>query len=601
MNKSLLQITNNIIKKSQKTRTHYLKMIDSFATQKTNLGCANLAHSYASLPNDIKDKIIKLNIPNIGIISSYNDMLSAHAPYKTYPDIIKQEAYKHKTSVQFAGATAAMCDGITQGFLGMELSLFSRDNIAMSVAIALSHNVFDGAIYLGVCDKIVPGLLIGALRFGHLPSIFIPSGPMISKISNSQKAKTRELFAQGKIQKEELLKSEMDTYHDIGTCTFYGTANSNQVMVEMLGLHMPNSAFINPKTKLKEELIKHTTSHFINSIKDKTAIPLGHLIDEKSIVNAIVGLMATGGSTNHSIHLVAIARACGIVIDWDDFDALSHITPLLAKIYPNGSADINDFYKAGGLGFIIRELLKNGLLHEDVNTIMGKGLSHYTKEPTLKNNTIKYTDSIEKSRDEDVLRSFDNAFMPNGGLKVMKGNIGRSIIKVSALSDENKVIKAPAIVFSDQKEVLKAFDDGLLNKDFVAVVKYQGPRANGMPELHKLIPQLSVLIDKGYKVALITDGRMSGASGKVPAAIHTSPEAMLNGNINKIKTGDMIYFDAQNGILDNLEKDFLDRDNEPLANLTQNSIGMGRELFECFRNNTSSAEMGAMSFGGIFL
>lgn len=596
--KKLEQITKNIIKRSKKTREAYLERIETYRgkIQRKDLGCANLAHAYASIPSHIKDRIKNNEGLNYAIISAYNDMLSAHQPFKNYPDIIKKEIFKHNAFAQFAGGTPAMCDGITQGYEGMELSLFSRDVIAMSVAIALSHNVFDGAFYLGVCDKIVPGLLIGALSFGHLPSIFVPSGPMTSGISNDEKSKTRQLFAEGKISRDKLLESEMKSYHDIGTCTFYGTANSNQMMMEFMGLHLPNSAFINPNTTLREALVKEAASHMIkNKIKG-----IGELLSEKNIVNAIIGLMATGGSTNHTIHLSAIARAAGIIINWDDFDAISSITPLLARVYPNGKADVNQFEASGGIAFVINELLKEGLLHEDTDTIMGKGLEAYTKNPFLIDDKIIYKDGVKTSKNENILRNTENPFSKDGGVRILRGNIGRAVIKISAVKEEHQVIKAPALVFHSQQEFLQSFQNGELEKDFIAVLPYQGPRANGMPELHKLTPPLGILQDRGFKVALVTDGRMSGASGKVPAAIHMSPEALLGGNIAKIKNGDLLLLDAKNGTLEILisEKEWQERTANKFE--SQEFFGCGRELFAGFRTQSSSAETGAMSFGGYF-
>lgn len=597
-NKKLEQITQKIVKRSQKTREAYLKRILAHKgkIQRKDLGCANLAHAYASIPNHIKERIKENKGLNYAIISAYNDMLSAHQPFKNYPDLIKKEIFKHHAFAQFAGATPAMCDGITQGYEGMELSLFSRDLIAMSVAIALSHNVFDGAFYLGVCDKIVPGLLIGALSFGYLPSIFVPSGPMTSGISNDEKSKTRQLFAEGKISRDKLLESEMKSYHDIGTCTFYGTANSNQMMMEFMGLHLPNSAFINPNTTLREALVKEAATHMVkNQIK-----PIGELISEKNIINAMIGLMATGGSTNHTIHLIAIARAAGIIINWDDFDFISNIIPLLARVYPNGKADVNQFEAAGGIAFIINELLKEGLLHDDADTIMGKGMQAYTKNPFLIDDKIVYKDGVKTSKNEDILRNIENPFSKDGGVKILSGNIGRAVIKISAVKEEHQIIKAPALIFHSQQEFLKSFENKELQKDFIAVLPYQGPRANGMPELHKLTPPLGILQDQGFKVALVTDGRMSGASGKVPAAIHMSPEALLGGAIAKIRNGDMILLDAKNGTLEVLvdEKEWQKRKASEFK--SEEIFGCGRELFAGFRTQSSSAETGAMSFGGYF-
>ncbi|MGH2306111.1 phosphogluconate dehydratase [Campylobacter taeniopygiae] len=592
------QITQKVKERSEKTRKDYLERIQAHKgkIQRKDLGCANLAHAYASIPEHIKERIKENKDSNFAIVSAYNDMLSAHQPFKNYPDIIKQELFKNHAFGQFAGGTPAMCDGITQGYDGMELSLFSRDVIAMSVAVALSHNVFDGAFYLGVCDKIVPGLLIGALSFGHLPSIFIPSGPMTSGISNDEKSKTRQLFAEGKISRDKLLESEMKSYHDIGTCTFYGTANSNQMMMEFMGLHLPNSAFINPNTSLREALVKEAASHMTQN----KILPIGELLDERNIINAMIGLMATGGSTNHTIHLVAIARAAGIIINWDDFDAISSVTPLLARVYPNGKADVNQFEAAGGLAFVINELLKEGLLHDDAYTVMGQGMQAYTKNPFLIDGKIVYKDGVKTSKEENILRNIENPFSQNGGVKILKGNIGRAVIKISAVKEEHQIIKAPAMVFYSQQEFLNKFQNKELQKDFIAVFPYQGPRSNGMPELHKLTPPLGILQDQGFKVALITDGRMSGASGKVPAAIHMSPEALLDGDIAKIKDGDILLLDAKNGILEILidEKEWKER---KIPKLDKKEIfGCGRELFAGFRTQTSSAETGAMSFGGYF-
>lgn len=597
-NKQLEQITKNIIERSKPTREAYLERITNHKgkIQRKDLGCANLAHAYASIPNYMKEKIKENKESNFAIISAYNDMLSAHQPFKNYPDILKQELFKNNAFGQLAGGTPAMCDGITQGYEGMELSLFSRDVIAMSVAIALSHNVFDGAFYLGVCDKIVPGLLIGALSFGYLPSIFIPSGPMTSGISNDEKSKMRQLFAAGEISRDKLLESEMKSYHDVGTCTFYGTANSNQMLMEFMGLHLPNSAFINPNTPLREALVKQAAAHMAqNQVK-----PIGELLSEKNIINAIIGLMATGGSTNHTIHLVAIARAAGIIINWDDFDALSAITPLLARVYPNGKADVNQFQAAGGLAFIINELLENGLLYEDVDTIMGRGMRDYTKEPFLINGKLHYQEGTKISQEESIVRSVKNPFCKNGGVKILRGNIGRAVIKTSAIKEEHQIIQAPAIVFHSQQEFLQRFQNKELQKDFIAVLPYQGARANGMPELHKLTPSLGVLQDQGFKVALITDGRMSGASGKVPAAIHISPEALLNGNIAKIQDGDMLILDAKNGRLEALIDKQEWEERKPSKFDKKETFGYGRELFASFRAQSSSAETGAMSFGGYF-
>ncbi len=605
LNPTLAAVTERIIKRSQPTRSAYLARIRAAHHQgrleRSQLGCTNLAHAFAAAPTAIKIELKQEHAPNLGIVSAYNDMVSAHQPLNDFPAWIKEEAVKHGATAQFAGGTPAMCDGITQGYEGMELSLFSRDVIAMSTAVALSHQMFDAAFYLGVCDKIVPGLLIGALSFGHLPAVFVPAGPMTSGITNDEKAKTRQLFAEGKVGREALLESEMASYHSPGTCTFYGTANSNQMMMEMMGLHMPNTAFANPNTPMREALTRAAASHTATAVKNGTILPVGEMISEKSIVNAIVGLMATGGSTNHTMHLVAFARAAGIIVNWNDFDDISNIIPLLARVYPNGKADVNQFAAAGGLAFVIRELLDAGLLHEDVDTVVGHGMRAYTREPFMIDGKLEWRDAPAVSGNSEVIRPAAQPFSADGGLRLMKGNIGRSVIKVSAVTPEHRIIEAPAIVFDDQKEVLAAFDRGELERDFIAVVRFQGPRANGMPELHKLTPQLSILQNKGFKVALVTDGRMSGASGKVPAAIHISPEALLGGAIGKIHTGDMIRFDAENGELNVLvdEAEWNARDHA-VANLDKNGHGVGRELFAGFRSLASTAETGAMSFGGDF-
>ena len=602
---TLAAVTQRIIERSRPTRAAYLDRIRAAhhagRLERSQLGCTNLAHAFAAAPHAVKIELQQEKTPNLGIVSAYNDMVSAHQPLQVFPTWIKEEALKHGATAQFAGGTPAMCDGITQGYTGMELSLFSRDVIAMSTAVALSHQMFDAALYLGVCDKIVPGLLIGALSFGHLPAIFVPAGPMTSGISNDEKAKTRQLFAEGKVGRDALLESEMASYHSPGTCTFYGTANSNQMMMEMMGLHMPNTAFVNPNTPMREALTRAAAAHIATAVRHNTILPVGEMVSEKSIVNAIVGLMATGGSTNHTMHLVAFARAAGIIVNWDDFNEISDIIPLLARVYPNGKADVNHFAAAGGLAFVIRELLDAGLMHEDVDTVVGRGMRAYTKEPFMIEGKLEWRDAAAQSGDDNVIRTAANPFSADGGLRLMKGNIGRSVIKVSAVAPEHRVIEAPAIVFDDQRDVLAAFDRGELERDFIAVVRFQGPRANGMPVLHKLTPQLSILQSRGFKVALVTDGRMSGASGKVPAAIHMSPEALLGGAIGKIRTGDLIRFDAEKGELDVLinEAEWLAREHAH-ADLRKNAHGTGRELFAGFRSLSSSAETGAMSFGGDF-
>ena len=605
LNPTLQAITERIIERSRPTREAYLARIRSLENQgrveRDQLGCSNLAHGYAAMPNAIKIEMLKPNVPNLGMISAYNDMVSAHQPFAEFLAWVKEEAGKHGATAQVAGGTPAMCDGITQGYEGMELSLFSRDVIAMSTAVGLSHQMFDGALYFGVCDKIVPGLVIGALSCGHLPGIFVPAGPMASGIGNKEKARTRQLFAEGKVGRDALLESEMGSYHSPGTCTFYGTANSNQMLMEMMGLHLPAAAFFNPYTPMREALTRHAAAHMAEGVKNRSIKPIGEMLNEKSFINAVIGLMATGGSTNHTMHLVAMARAAGVILTWDDFDEISSIIPLLIRVYPNGQADVNHFVAVGGLPFVIRELRNNGLLHDDVDTVVGRGMAAYTQEPFLLDGKLQWQDAVAESRDEDILRPFSRPFSPDGGLRLMKGNIGRGVIKISAVKDSQRVIEAPAIVFNDQREVLAAFERGELERDFVCVVRFQGPRANGMPELHKLTPPLAILLDRGFKVALVTDGRMSGASGKVPAAIHMSPEALLGGGIGKIRTGDLIRFDSVTGELIALvdEKEWNERET-PEPDLSKNSHGIGRELFAGFRSITSSAEKGAMSFGGDF-
>ena len=553
--------------------------------------------------DDNEKLIIKVGRePNIGIVSSYNEMLSAHAPYKTFPDLIKNAARENGGVAQFAGGVPAMCDGITQGNAGMELSLFSRETIAMSTAIALSHNMFDAALCLGVCDKIVPGLLIGALQFGYLPTIFVPAGPMTSGLSNDEKAKIRQQFATGQVGRDALLEAESAAYHGQGTCTFYGTANSNQMLMEVMGLHLPSAAFVHPHTPLRDALTAEAAIRVLDlTVERGNYTPIGHVVDEKAIINGIVALLATGGSTNHTLHLIAIARAAGILIDWDDFDELSAVVPLLAKIYPNGKADVNHFQAAGGVAFLIRNLLEAGLLHNDVTTVAGKGLQHYTKEPKLIDGKLTWVDGVVQSLDDKVLRSIDAPFQPDGGLRLMQGRLGRGVIKISAVAPEHRKVKAPAIVFDSQEAVQAAFDRGELHRDFIAVVRFQGARANGMPELHRLTPVLGVLQDQGFHVALVTDGRMSGASGKVPAVIHLSPEALLNGPIAKVQTGDMLIIDAEAGVLD-VEIDDGVWQSRPVAqpeHQAENEVGFGRELFGVFRAAAAPAEHGASVFGAL--
>jgi phosphogluconate dehydratase len=600
---TLTEVTERIIARSKPTRSAYLARIDAaqgrFPARGT-LSCANLAHGFAGLEGTEKLAIKAMSVPNIGIVSAYNEMLSAHAPYKDFPDVIKRAARENGGVAQFAGGVPAMCDGITQGNAGMELSLFSREVIAMATAVALTHNMFDAALCLGICDKIVPGLLIGALQFGHLPTIFVPAGPMTSGLSNDDKAKIRQQFATGQVGRDALLEAESAAYHGHGTCTFYGTANSNQMLMEVMGLHLPGAAFIHPHTPLRDALTAAAARRVLELTAERgNYTPIGHVIDEKAIANGIVALLATGGSTNHTLHLVAIARAAGIIIDWDDFDKLSQAVPLLAKIYPNGKADVNHYHAAGGMAFLIRNLLQGGLLHENVTTVAGKGLSHYTQEPRLVDGALAWVQGVEVSGDANVLRPIGDPFQPDGGLRLMQGKLGRGVIKISAVAPEHRSVRAPAIVFESQEAVQETFDNGELKRDFVAVVRFQGARANGMPELHRLTPLLGVLQDQGFHVALVTDGRMSGASGKVPAVIHVSPEAIQGGPLGKVRTGDVVVIDAEQGVLD-VEIDdaqWAVREVEAPKDQAQNEVGFGRELFGVFRAAAMPAETGASVFG----
>ncbi|MEN3364661.1 MAG: phosphogluconate dehydratase [Burkholderiales bacterium] len=594
-------VTDRIIARSRPYRTAYLSRLDAAKGQgvhRSALSCTNLAHGFAAFPANDKLVLKQQRAPSVAIVSSYNDMLSAHQPFERFPHLIREAVRGAGGVAQFAGGTPAMCDGITQGQPGMELSLFSRDTIAMATAVALSHNMFDSAVYLGVCDKIVPGLLIGALHFGHLPAVFIPAGPMTTGMSNADKAKTRQLFAQGKLGRDELLEAESKSYHGAGTCTFYGTANSNQMLMEVMGLHLPGAAFITPNTPLRDALTAEAGRRAVEiSALGKSYTPVGQVVDEKSIVNAIVALLATGGSTNHTLHLVAIARAAGIVIDWDDFSALSAVVPMLARIYPNGDADVNHFHAAGGTGFVIRELLDAGVLHEDVTTVLGQGLRSHCAEPFLEGDKVVWKPALQVSADENVLRPTTAPFSADGGMKLLTGNLGRAVIKVSAVKPQHRAVEAPAVVFDSQEEFMHAYQADELNRDFVAVVRFQGPRANGMPELHALTPALGSLQDAGRRVALVTDGRMSGASGKVPAAIHVSPEVLAGGPLGRIRNGDMIRLDADKGILLALvpTAEWEARVNETV-DLSGNSVGMGRELFSMFRASVSAAEEGAATF-----
>ena len=600
MKQEIVDITERIIARSAITRKEYLAKIadaKSSTVHRASLSCGNLAHGFAACNKDDKQTIKGLNHSDIAIVSAYNDMLSAHQPYETYPKIIKDAIKSTGGVAQFAGGVPAMCDGVTQGQPGMDLSLMSRDVIAMATAVGLSHNMFDGALMLGICDKIVPGLLIASMTFGHLPTVFIPAGPMPSGIPNKEKARVRQQYAQGEVDEEALLEAESASYHAAGTCTFFGTANSNQLVVEVMGLHLPGASFVAPNTQLREELTKAAARQATRLTQQSgNYMPIGQMVDERSIVNAIVALLATGGSTNLTMHIIAFARAAGIIINFQDFNDLSRAVPLITKIYPNGHADINHFQEAGGMALLFKELINSGLLHEDVETICGRGLTRYTQKPVLEDGQLKWVDGIDKSLDEQVIATVAKPFKGDGGLKTLKGNLGTSVLKTSSLREGSYVIEAPAVVFEDQHDLQAAFDNGELEKDFVAVVRFQGPKARGMPELHKLTPPLGVLQDKGFKVALVTDGRMSGASGKVPAAIHLCPEALDGGLIAKVKTGDMINLDGETGELTLLvdEQELMSRDSATFQ-VNGHHQGMGRELFGFMRRNLSSAETGACS------
>jgi len=600
MNTLIQEVTERIIERSQDSRKAYLAKIEKARLQGPHRGvlsCGNLAHGFAACGTADKADLRSMVKANIAIISSYNDMLSAHQPYEAYPAQLKKAIAAVGSVAQFAGGVPAMCDGVTQGNPGMDLSLMSRDVIALSTAVALSHNMFDGTLMLGICDKIVPGLLIGALSFGHLPTVFVPAGPMPSGIPNKEKARVRQAYAEGKVGREELLEAESQSYHSAGTCTFYGTANSNQLVVEMMGLHLPGSSFVNPGTPLREALTD-AAARQVTRITDlgDNYMPIGHIVDAKSLVNGLVGLLATGGSTNHTMHLVAVARAAGYVINWDDFSDISNAVPLLTRIYPNGSADINHFTAAGGMALLTKELLNGGLLHNDVNTICGRGLEQYTKEPVLKDGILEWRDGPTESYDTQVVASVAKPFKPDGGLSVLHGNLGRAVMKTSALRETHCMIKAPAVVFEDQFELAAAFKAGDLNKDCIVVVRFQGPSAIGMPELHSLTPPLGVLQDKGYKVALVTDGRMSGASGKVPAAIHVTPEACKGGLIAKVQSGDMIELNTQTGVMSLLvDQQELAKREAKVTDVGLHQIGMGREMFAGMRSTLTGAEQGACS------
>lgn len=600
MHPRVLEVTRRIQARSAATRQRYLEMVRAAASKGPHRGtlpCGNLAHGVAACGESDKQTLRLMNQANVAIVSAYNDMLSAHQPFERFPGLIKQALHEIGSVGQFAGGVPAMCDGVTQGEPGMELSLASRDVIAMSTAIALSHNMFDAALCLGVCDKIVPGLLIGSLRFGHLPTVFVPAGPMPTGISNKEKAAVRQLFAEGKATREELLASEMASYHAPGTCTFYGTANTNQLLVEVMGLHLPGASFVNPNTPLRDELTREAARQASRLTPENgNYVPMAEIVDEKAIVNSVVALLATGGSTNHTLHLLAIAQAAGIQLTWQDMSELSHVVPTLARIYPNGQADINHFQAAGGMSFLIRQLLDGGLLHVDVQTVAGPGLRRYTREPFLEDGRLVWREGPERSLDEAILRPLDKPFSAEGGLRLMEGNLGRGVMKVSAVAPEHQVVEAPVRIFHDQASLAAAFKAGELERDLVAVVRFQGPRANGMPELHKLTPFLGVLQDRGFKVALVTDGRMSGASGKVPAAIHVSPEAIAGGPLARLRDGDRVRVDGVNGELRVLVDDteWQARSLEPAPQ--DGNLGCGRELFAFMRNAMSSAEEGACSF-----
>ncbi|MBS0559502.1 MAG: phosphogluconate dehydratase [Proteobacteria bacterium] len=598
----IAEVTERIARRSHDDRSRYLERIDKAganARPRTRLGCANQAHGFAACSAHDKALLAAGQAPNLAIVTAYNDMLSAHQPYETYPALIRQAAREAGGTAQVAGGVPAMCDGVTQGEAGMELSLFSRDVIALSTAVALSHQTFDAAVYLGICDKIVPGLVIGALSFGHLPAVFVPAGPMTSGLPNAEKAHVRQLFAEGKVGRDKLLESEMKSYHGPGTCTFYGTANTNQMLMEIMGLHLPGAAFVNPGTQLREALTKEAAQRALAiAAGGNEYTPVGRVLDERAFANGIVGLHATGGSTNHTIHLIAMARAGGIHLTWDDFADIAEVVPLLCRVYPNGKADVNHFHAAGGMGFLIRELLKGGLLHPDVSTVAGGGIAAYAAEPGLtEDGHVTWRESAAESGDASVLRGVAHPFHPTGGLRVLDGDLGRAVIKTSAVQREHHVIEAPARVFHSQEELQAAFRAGDLTGDMVAVVRFQGPKANGMPELHKLMPPLSVLKDRGHRVALVTDGRLSGASGKVPAAIHVTPEAAEGGAIARVRDGDLIRVDADAGRLEVLADPAEFAARAPAqADLSANEVGVGRELFATFRAAVGRADAGASVF-----
>lgn len=595
MNEIIQKVTDRITTRSAAHRKIYFDRIKAqfdAGPKRGKLSCGNLAHGFAGCGSVDKNILAEDILPNIAIVTAYNDMLSAHKPYEDYPQMIRKYANKYEAAAQVAGGVPAMCDGVTQGQVGMELSLFSRDVIAMSAAVSLSHNMYDGVINLGICDKIVPGMMIASLKFGHLPTIFLPGGPMPSGISNEEKARIRQDFAEGKIDRAALLKGESDSYHSPGTCTFYGTANSNQMLMEIMGLQLPGSSFVNPGTPLRELLNEEGVKVLLQNIKSgNIENSISHVVSEKTVVNGIIGLLATGGSTNHTIHLIAIAAAAGIIINWDDFSDLSAVIPLITRVYPNGAADVNHFHAAGGMGYVIRTLLENGLLHDDVNTIFGHGLNLYTQEPKIGEKGIKWANGPSESLNTSILRSATEPFQAEGGIKRMQGNIGRGVIKISAVEEENRIIEAPAIVFDEQEDFIKAFKNNELNKDFIAVIPFQGPKQNGMPELHQLTPSLTILQKRGYKVGLVTDGRMSGASGKVASAIHIWPEARDGGVIGKIQTGDLIRLDGVTGELTCLTEGVENRPARTKDN--DNVYGVGRELFQIARKAVTNSEEGA--------
>lgn len=595
----IAEVTERIIERSRGSRAAYIDKIEHakrIGPHRGTLSCGNLAHGFAVKDKPGKDALAGNKRSNIGIVSAYNEMLSAHEPLGDFPPLIKDAAWKAGGVAQFAGGVPAMCDGVTQGQPGMELSLFSRDNIAMSTAIALTHNMFDAALCLGICDKIVPGLMIGALSFGNLPVIFVPGGPMTSGLSNKIKSEIRQKFAAGEIGRDELLEAESQSYHSPGTCTFYGTANSNQLLMEFMGVHLPGTSFVNPRTPLRDALTRAAAERVLQITEmSEDYRPLGRIINEKALVNGIVGLLASGGSTNHTMHIVAMARAAGVRIDWTDFAEISAVVPLMARVYPNGVADVNHFAAAGGIQFMIRELLAAGLVHDDVSTVVGDGLHRYTQEPFLDGDELVWREGVSESLDTDVLRGVAEPFAATGGLRVLTGNLGRGIIKISAVEKQHRTIHAPAKVFPSQEHVLEAYQAGELERDTAIVVINQGPRGNGMPELHKLTPSLGVLQDKGYQVALITDGRMSGASGKIPAAIQITPEARLGGLIGRVRDGDMIWLDSEAGEL-RVEVDDAEleaREPTTFEDKPETEFGFGRELFAVFRRNVGSAEEGA--------